>query len=63
MVDALVLAYIETGWGRFITDIIWYYRFGTYICFVLYNILLCAVTAMGFNHYVKRRFSSMILYK
>ena len=57
MVDALVLAFILRLAGvGFITDIIWYYRFGTYICFVLYNILLCAVTAMGFNHYVKRRF-------
>ena len=57
MVVALVLAFILRLAGvGFITDITWYYRFGTYICFVLYNILLCAVTAMGFNHYVKRRF-------
>ena len=57
MVVALVLAFILRLAGvGFITDITWYYRFGTYICFVIYNILLCAVTAMGFNHYVKRRF-------
>lgn len=51
MVVALVLAFILRLAGvGFITDITWYYRFGTYICFVLYNILLCAVTLGSYEY-------------
>ncbi len=41
-----------------IRDMMWYYEFGAYAFFVLYNLVLSAITVAAFNHLLKGRLNA-----
>ncbi len=41
-----------------IRDMMWYYEFGAYTFFVLYNLVLSAITVAAFNHLLKGRLNA-----
>ncbi len=38
-----------------VTDMMWYVKLPYYLCFVVYNLLLCLLTVAAFNHLLKGR--------
>ena len=58
MITVIAMWVLRYSGVAMIRDMMWYYEFGTYAFFVLYNIVLSAITVAAFNHLLKGRLNA-----
>ena len=58
MITVIAMWVLRYSGVDMIRDMMWYYEFGAYAFFVLYNLVLSALTVAAFNHLLKGRLNA-----
>lgn len=58
MITVIAMWVLRYSGVAMIRDMMWYYEFGAYAFFVLYNLVLSAITVAAFNHLLKGRLNA-----